>query len=113
MPLPSGVTIPEDVRVTIPIYAVHRDGRWFDEPYRFKPERFLQDDEVSRYAYFPFLYGSRQCIGNYFALMEAVLVMVTVIQHYKLDLVAGQNIGTKPELTLNPDGAVIMTVTPR
>ncbi|MFB7642774.1 cytochrome P450, partial [Peribacillus butanolivorans] len=36
------------------------------------------------YAYFSFDEGPRDCIGNHFALMEAVLVLVTIAKRYKL-----------------------------
>ena len=62
--------------------APHRDARWFPEPEAFKPERWRDDSarRLPRSAYFPFGGGPHVCIGNAFAMMEAVLLLVTIIQ---------------------------------
>ena len=52
--------------------------------------------------YYPFGGGPRQCIGNNFALMEATLIVSTVMQRYRLDLIPGQEIKAQPRSTLGP-----------
>jgi cytochrome P450/catechol 2,3-dioxygenase-like lactoylglutathione lyase family enzyme len=66
--------------VIIPTWAIHRDARWFDDPEAFRPERWASDAarRLPRFAYLPFGGGPRQCIGNTFATMEAVLVLATI-----------------------------------
>ncbi len=61
-------------------YITHRDGRWFDEPKKFKPERFLNEQCWPRYAYIPFGAGPRICIGQSFGFMEVVLTAATILQ---------------------------------
>ena len=60
-----------------PTWVVHRDRRWFEEPDAFRPERWEGDlaRRLPRFAYFPFGGGPRQCIGNSFATMEAILLL--------------------------------------
>jgi NAD(P)-dependent dehydrogenase (short-subunit alcohol dehydrogenase family) len=58
---------------------LQRDGRWFVEPDRFNPERFLTEPAWPRGAYLPFGIGPRVCIGQNFDLMEACLVMATIL----------------------------------
>jgi cytochrome P450 len=93
-----------------PTWVVHRDRRWFDEPAAFRPERWAGDlaQRLPRYAYFPFGGGPRQCIGNGFALMEAVLVLAAIAQRFRLTLVPGQQITPTPYVTLRPEPGIRM-----
>jgi cytochrome P450 len=87
----GGYTIPKGGQIVLSQWVVHRDGRWFDEPLAFRPERWDNDlaRSLPRGAYFPFGDGPRICIGNQFALMEAVLILTTVVQRYRLTLPPG------------------------
>ena len=101
--------------VIAPTWAVHRDGRWFDKPDEFRPERWADDlaRRLPRFAYFPFGGGPRQCIGNAFALMEATLILAAVAQRVRLSLVPGQRITPTPYITLRPEPGLRMRVARR
>ncbi len=66
-------------------WVIQRDPRFFDDPLAFRPERW--DDnlakKIHRYAYFPFGGGPRICIGNGFAMMEAVLLLATIARRFR------------------------------
>ena len=66
----GGYTIPAGTTIFMPQWTIHRDPRWFDEPESFRPERWALglQEQIHRYAYFPFGGGPRICIGNNFAL---------------------------------------------
>ena len=87
----SGVFIPKGSALVVSPIVVQRDPRFFPDPLRFDPERFTPQAKAARpkFAYFPFGGGSRQCIGEGFAWMEAVLMLATLVQHYRLSLPAG------------------------
>jgi cytochrome P450 len=88
-----------------PTWVVHRDRRWFEEPEAFRPERWAGDlaQKLPRFAYFPFGGGPRQCIGNSFAQMEAILVLAAIAQRFRFSLVPGQTIVPTPYVTLRPE----------
>ncbi|MCA9907354.1 MAG: cytochrome P450 [Anaerolineae bacterium] len=91
-------------------YTMHRHPRYFPDPERFLPERWTPEQEktLPRYAYFPFGGGPRVCIGNGFAMMEARLVLATIVQQVQLRLVAGQQITPEPVITLRPAHEILM-----
>jgi cytochrome P450 len=104
----SGQPIARGDMVVVPTYVVQRDARWFEEPEAFRPERWDGDlaRRLPRFAYFPFGGGPRQCIGNGFAQMEAVLILATIAQRFRLSLVPGQRITPTPYVTLRAEPAI-------
>jgi cytochrome P450 len=96
-------------------YLVHRDPKWFPDPERFCPERFTAAAKAGRprFAYFPFGGGGRQCIGESFAWMEAVLALATIAQRWQVRPVAGQKIELQPKITLRAKNGIQATVVPR
>jgi hypothetical protein len=93
-----------------PTWVVHRDPRWYDAPEAFRPERWEGDlaRRLPRFAYFPFGGGPRQCIGNSFAQMEAVLVLAAIAQRFRLVPVPGPPVRPVPSVTLRPGSPVPM-----
>ena len=83
-------------------YVMHRDPRWFPDPQRFDPERWLPEarDARPKFSYFPFGGGARICIGERFAWMEGVVALATLAQKWKLRLVPGHKVDTLPLITL-------------
>jgi cytochrome P450 len=96
--------VPKGMIVSMAPHVIHRDPRWYPEPDEFRPERFTREFEKSlpKCAYLPFSTGPRICIGNSFAMMEAVLILATIAQRYRLSMVAGQSITPHAALTLRP-----------
>jgi cytochrome P450 len=92
-------------------WVIHRDARWFPEPARFLPERWLvADAERPRHAYFPFGAGNRICIGERFAWMEAMLVVATIARRFSIRLVPDHPVALLPRITLRPAGGLPATV---
>ena len=98
----GGYDIPPRALLFMSPYVMHRDARFYDRPDDFNPDRWTPGFEASlpRFAYFPFGGGARQCIGEQFAWMEAVLVLATVAQRWRLELVPTQRIVPQPLVTL-------------
>jgi cytochrome P450 len=104
----DGYTIKANSSVFINIYSAHHNPDVWENPEGFDPQRFLPDriKEVPRFAYLPFGGGPRQCIGNNFALMEAVLALSMITQRYDLNLVPGADLDPYMPGTLRPKGGV-------
>lgn len=108
----GGYRIPKGSVVILCPYTTHRHPAFWDEPERFDPERFLGEQVPARprYAYFPFGGGPRQCIGNNFAMIEAQIILATVLQRYSLRLVPRAVVETQPLITLRPRYGLPMTI---
>lgn len=106
----DGYAIPKGGLIFISPYVMHRDPRYFAEPERFNPERFSAANEknIPRYAYLPFGGGPRVCIGNSFAMMEAQLILATMVQRLRLSLAAGQVVEPQPYITMGPKNGLKM-----
>ena len=111
----GGYAVPKGMQLSLPQWLVHRDERFFKDAKAFKPERWGGDLEkrLPKYAYFPFGGGPRLCIGNNFAMMEAVLLLATLAQGYRLELTRPQEVVPQPTITLRPKHGVKMRVEAR
>jgi len=107
--------LPARTTVLISQFITHRDPRYFPDPLRFDPNRFSPEAKAQRtkFTYFPFGAGVRQCIGESFAWMEGVLILATLAQKWKLKLVPGHQIEPQPLITLRPKYGMRMRVEPR
>lgn len=78
----GGIAFPEPSLIVIPIYAVHRHRALWDEPDVFDPDRFLPEREAKmlRTQFMPFGAGPRVCIGASFAMVEATVVLATLLK---------------------------------
>ncbi|WP_206425180.1 cytochrome P450 [Halosimplex salinum] len=97
----GGYRIPEDHEIHLSIIHVHRDGRFYDEPMVFRPERWTDEfeEELHDFAYAPFGGGRRTCIGREFALLEAKVVLATVGQKFQFDWENDEAIELEPRVT--------------
>ena len=104
----GGRRIPSQTICILSPWLTHRDPRFYDRPDTFDPDRWSDGlaRRLPRLAYFPFGGGPRICIGSTFALQEAVLVLATVAQRYRLDLAPDQTITPWPSITLRPKNGI-------
>ncbi|KFM74679.1 Cytochrome P450 3A11, partial [Stegodyphus mimosarum] len=82
----TGITIPKGMVITIPIFAIHRDPKYYPDPEKFNPDRFSPEERAKRdqYTYLPFGHGPRNCIGMRFALMEIKVCLAEVLRNFKI-----------------------------
>jgi cytochrome P450 len=108
----DGYRIPRGSIVIVSPYVMHRDPRFFPNPLAFDPRRWEPEERRKgpRYSYFPFGGGPRVCIGEAFARTEAILVLATLMQAWRLRLPPGFEPRLHPRVTLRPKGGLPMTV---
>ncbi len=109
----AGVQVPKGAQLWFAQWLNHRDGRFFPEPERFVPERWLDGlaERLPRFAYYPFGGGPRVCIGNHFSMMEAVLILATIAAEIRVQPLPGsQKLELDPAITLRPRGGIRMRI---
>ncbi len=99
----GGYPVPRGQRVYVVQWVTHRDGRWFPEPEKFRPERWDNDllKRLPHGAYFPYTDGARICIGNLFANLEMSLILASIGQRFGLALADGFKMELQPAVTLH------------
>jgi cytochrome P450 len=98
--------------VLVSQWVLHRDPEYFPNPMRFDPDRWEPAVAATRpkFSYFPFGGGPRICIGEGFAWMEAILVLATLAQEWRLRLVPNQQVTPTPRITLRPAPGICVRV---
>jgi len=111
----GGFRVPKGSQVFAFQWVTQRDERYFERPDKFEPERWTPErsERLPKYAYFPFGGGPRQCIGNYFAMMEVVLLMATIGQRFRFSLAPNHKVEVLPVLSLRPKNGIRAVVEKR
>ncbi|MGZ3458319.1 MAG: cytochrome P450 [Archangium sp.] len=110
----DGWTIRAGSFVTLSPYLLHRHASVWEEPERFKPERFFpeQKERRHRYAWLPFGGGQRLCIGNGYTLTLLVTVIATLLQRFQARLVPGHPVVPMATGTYHPRFGIKVTLHP-
>ncbi len=112
----AGVMVPEGATVIVAIRNIHRHPDHWGDPLRFDPERFVGDAEKGRhrYAWMPFGGGPRACIGQYFSVTEAVLVLAMLLRKHRVEALAdSDDLPVEALITLVPSEPVHVRLAPR
>jgi cytochrome P450 len=111
----GGFHLPRGFLVFVIPFVLHRLPAYWSDPGTFDPERFTAERSAERpkFVYLPFGAGPRQCIGNQFALIEAQLVLASLAQRYRLNLVPGHRVDPWPLITLRPRFGMPMHIVKR
>jgi cytochrome P450 len=108
----GGHPIRAGTSVVMPIYAIHRHAKRWEDPDAFDPARFAPQREaaIPRYQYMPFGAGPRICIGMGFAMIEATAMLATLLRHARFAPVAGREPAPVARVTLIPGGGMPLQV---
>jgi cytochrome P450 len=111
----GGFLVPAGCTVLVSQWVMHRDPRFWPDPDKFAPERWLDPSikHLPKFAYFPFGGGPRQCIGNTFAMLETVLLLATIAQQVRFELMPAHSIQLRPAVTLRPETGIPVTIRKR
>lgn len=84
----DGYDIPTNATVILPVFAIQRDERWYEEPDTFDPDRWRGTSNIEaenpNFAYCPFGGGPNVCIGETFAKAELKTALATILQEWEL-----------------------------
>lgn len=105
-------TITAGTLMVIPIFAVHRHRKLWQDPDRFDPERFTPEREAAypRTQFMPFGFGPRTCIGATFALMEATAILATLVRRARFEWDGVHVPEPISRITLRPKGGMPLKV---
>ncbi|KAJ8976562.1 hypothetical protein NQ317_014215 [Molorchus minor] len=109
----SGYPIEKGTVIFINNYELNVGNEYWEEPDKFKPERFLSHaGNVVKPAHFiPFSTGKRTCIGQRLVQCFSFVILATILQHY--DVKEGTNIDIKPGCVAVPPDPFKLILTKR
>ncbi len=111
----DGVQVPAGAHVLISQYVTHRDPSYFPNPHTWEPSRWTPQlhADLPRGAYFPFGAGTRKCLGDQFALLEARIILLhAAARHHLMPADSLHPIPrAEPRATYRAKGPVPMVVT--
>ncbi len=108
--------IPKGALVLLSPYVTQRDSRFWENANEFIPERWFEQSikqAGQKFTYFPFSRGVRSCIGESFAWMEGILLIATLAQKWRLNLLPEQKVSLNPVMTLRPKYGMKMKLSRR
>ncbi|EEC04051.1 cytochrome P450, putative [Ixodes scapularis] len=82
-------TVPKGVQFFINVFRLHRNPKYFSDPERYLPERFMREETTFRppFVYIPFSRGARKCLGQAFAMMEIKLLLAKIFSKFKVEII--------------------------
>ncbi|XP_044010379.1 probable cytochrome P450 49a1 [Aphidius gifuensis] len=82
----NGYHVPKGVQVIFQHCIISNKEKYFPHCNEYLPERWMSESERRHpFASLPFGYGRRMCLGRRFADLEMLIVLIKIIQHYKLE----------------------------
>jgi enediyne biosynthesis protein E7 len=107
----GGFDIPAGAILALSPWLVQRDPRFWPDPARFDPARFVSGaPRPAPYAYFPFGGGPRTCLGNHFATTEMLVALAVLAPRFRLRHASGAPVRAELLVTLRPAGGLPMNV---
>ncbi|MBK8418582.1 cytochrome P450 [Candidatus Villigracilis saccharophilus] len=98
--------------VLVSQWVTHHDARFYEDPHQFRPARWYEIENVifPRYAYFPFGGGNRVCIGEHFAMTEAMAALAMMSRRWSFMPVQEAPAKPSPSITLRPNKNVKLII---
>ncbi|KAH0534611.1 hypothetical protein KQX54_005863 [Cotesia glomerata] len=97
--------VPKGTIIILRIFDTHRDAKFWPRPNVFDPDRFLPENSVDRhpFSFIPFSAGSRNCIGQKFAMLEMKTFMAGLLYNFYLEpQETTANVRFTPEIVIRP-----------
>ncbi|CAH0558339.1 unnamed protein product [Brassicogethes aeneus] len=112
----SGYHVPKGTVVVSQNQVISRLGEHFNDPYEFKPERWLKDHPLYKkhdpFLVLPFGHGPRSCIARRLAEQNMLVIVLKLIRNYHIQWNSSA-LDSKSLLINKPDGPILLTFTKR
>jgi cytochrome P450 len=110
----GGTRIPGGATILVSPYITQRMAAFWDRPGVFDPERFAADAprRQYRYSFFPFGGGPHQCLGQYLFLLEAPLIIATLLSRFRIRLQGDADLTPRMGASLRPRLSAQLTLVP-
>ncbi|CAN6305963.1 unnamed protein product [Urochloa humidicola] len=116
--LPGSYKVKAGQDIMISVYNIHRSPEVWDRADEFIPDRFdlegpVPNESNTDFRFIPFSGGPRKCVGDQFALLEAIVVLAIVLQKMDIQLVPDQKINMTTGATIHTTNGLYMNVSLR
>ncbi|PWZ55573.1 Carotene epsilon-monooxygenase, chloroplastic [Zea mays] len=116
--LPGNYKVKAGQDIMISVYNIHRSPEVWDRADEFIPERFdlegpVPNESNTDFRFIPFSGGPRKCVGDQFALLEAIVALAVVLQKMDMQLVPDQKINMTTGATIHTTSGLYMNVSLR
>ncbi|XP_043488006.1 LOW QUALITY PROTEIN: cytochrome P450 4C1-like [Polistes fuscatus] len=106
----DNVILPKNCQVFFMIFSLHRNGKYWADPLRFNPDRFLPGKYNSK-CFIPFSIGKRGCIGQIFAMTQIKAIAATVLRKFIVQIdepIPVENVNLKLSITTKPAETIFL-----
>ncbi|KAG7560675.1 Cytochrome P450 superfamily [Arabidopsis thaliana x Arabidopsis arenosa] len=116
--LPGNYKVNTGQDIMISVYNIHRSSEVWEKAEEFLPERFdiegaIPNETNTDFKFIPFSGGPRKCVGDQFALMEAIVALAVFLQRLNVELVPDQTISMTTGATIHTTNGLYMKVSQR
>jgi cytochrome P450 len=110
----GGTRIKAGATILVSPYITQRNAALWDDPETFDPQRFSPErpKRQYRYSYFPFGGGPHQCLGQYLFLLEAQLIVATILSRFRFQLQDPADLTPRLGASLRPRAKARLTLRP-
>ena len=111
----NGYEIPVGTRVTLHLWNLHHNPHIWEDPHDYQPSRFHPDNVVNMdpFQFIPFSAGSRNCIGQNFAMNEMKVTVAEIVKHFKLSADSEKPAQREVSITMKASDGAFVYATPR
>ncbi|KAL3536202.1 hypothetical protein ACH5RR_004663 [Cinchona calisaya] len=116
--LPGNYKVNAGQDIMISVYNIHHSPQVWERAEDFVPERFdlegpVPNETNTDFRFIPFSGGPRKCVGDQFALLEAIVALAIILQHLTFELIPDQNISMTTGATIHTANGLYMKVSQR
>ncbi|XP_015189646.1 PREDICTED: cytochrome P450 4V2-like [Polistes dominula] len=106
----DNIVVPQNTEVFFSTYFMHRKGKYWTDPLRFNPDRFLPGNYDPK-CFIPFGSGKRGCVGKLFAMAQVKTIAASLLRKFTVEIdnpVSVENVNVNFCITLKPAETILL-----